>query len=154
MKELQEAITAVEEERFSDFSKIIITSLSDKFRNNPKVREMADREFRMKGIQDAFRDISRKLNVNESSKIHFTEYFKTEKNPLNLTSIENYYYELDNSKDRDTFIKDLKLYFLSDKLKLKSNNFLDMTDEESDKYLLFSKGLKSLFEGVNESKGA
>jgi len=68
MKELQEAITAVEEERFSDFSKIITTSLSDKFRNNPKVQEMADREFRMKGIQDAFRDISRKLNEDEKPK--------------------------------------------------------------------------------------
>ena len=108
MKELHEAISAVEEGRFSDFSKIVKKSLEDKYRENTRVQEMVNREMKMKNLQDAFREISRSINEGKSvksvkafmevSKIKYKgKTYDLGKSPTGYITISGDVYDYDNT---------------------------------------------------------
>ena len=53
-----EAISAAEENKFSEFSKKVKTSLDDKLRNNPKMKSQMDNYKSLEGVKNAFAKIA------------------------------------------------------------------------------------------------
>ena len=53
-----EAISAAEENKFSEFSKKVKTSLDDKLRNNPKMKSQMDKYKSLEGVKNAFAKIA------------------------------------------------------------------------------------------------
>ena len=61
---MKEAITDVEQNKFSEFSKKIKTSLEDKLRNNPTMKAQQDKFKHIEDIKNAFKAISDKQTAH------------------------------------------------------------------------------------------
>jgi len=56
--EVEEAISDVEQKKFSDFSKKVKTSLEDKLRNNPTIKDKGSELQKLQSMKDTFAKIS------------------------------------------------------------------------------------------------
>jgi c-di-AMP phosphodiesterase-like protein len=57
INEIKEVISAVENKKFSEFSKKVKTSLEDKLRNNNKIKDAGDELLKMQKMKDTFAKI-------------------------------------------------------------------------------------------------
>ena len=58
INEVKEAISDVENKKFTDFSKKVKTSLEDKLRNNPTIKSKGEELNKLQSMKDTFAKIS------------------------------------------------------------------------------------------------
>jgi hypothetical protein len=76
---MKEAIGAAEQNKFSEFSKKVKTSLEDKLRSHPKIVSNADKIRDLEKMKDTFSQISKKSEPDTST---------NDEVPQNTTSTE------------------------------------------------------------------
>ena len=70
---MREAIGAAEQSKFSEFSKKVKTSLEDKLRNHPKIKDGADKIEQSNKLKDAFAKISQDMNDKDNIPVELPE---------------------------------------------------------------------------------